>query len=140
MQNFRTLGLGLAVALSMILLSTDSATAQNGSGHQNGKRGGFSALKDADGDGTPNCIDPDYVPQNPAGSGSGFVDADGNGVNDRQQDDDGDGVINCQDPDSPLFRQGNSFRSALRGMRNRIQAVGTALRNRYGNRDCTPTQ
>ncbi len=70
---------------------------------------------DADGDGIPNGQDPDYVkPQDGSGAGQakgqgkgngkrmgmgGFVDEDGDGVNDRLMDADKDGVPNCQDSD-----------------------------------------
>jgi len=68
---------------------------------------------DADGDGIPNGQDPDYVkPQDGSGIGQGkgqgkgfgrriggFVDEDGDGVNDRLMDVDKDGVPNCQDSD-----------------------------------------
>ena len=40
----------------------------------------------------------------PFGRGLGFVDEDGDGINDRLQDSDGDGVINALDPDSKLYR------------------------------------
>ena len=68
---------------------------------------------DADGDGIPNGMDEDYV-RAAAGTGSkagqaqgkgangarGFIDEDGDGVNDRGLlDDDGDGIINCEDED-----------------------------------------
>ncbi len=66
---------------------------------------------DADGDGIPNGQDPDFV--KPAdGSGAkagkgqgkgarfhGFVDEDGDGINDNLRDADGDGIANCQDKD-----------------------------------------
>ncbi len=80
--------------------------------------------KDADGDGIPNGQDPDYVsPKDGSGSkmgagnkggqgtGSGtkasemqnrvkgFVDENGDGVNDNARDNDGDGIPNGQDPD-----------------------------------------
>lgn len=56
---------------------------------------------DADGDGIPNGMDPDYTgPKMHNGNGSrGFVDADGDGINDNAMDDDGDGIPNGQDPD-----------------------------------------
>ena len=56
---------------------------------------------DADGDGIPNGMDPDYVgsKMRNGNSGHGFVDADGDGINDNALDDDGDGIPNGQDPD-----------------------------------------
>jgi len=56
---------------------------------------------DADGDGIPNGMDPDYTGakmHNGNGRG-GFVDADGDGINDNALDADGDGIPNGQDPD-----------------------------------------
>lgn len=82
---------------------------------------------DADGDGIPNGQDPDYVkPQDGSGAGQGqgkgqgkgfgrrmggFVDEDGDGVNDRLMDADKDGVPNCQDSDwvKPQDGTGNKF-------------------------------
>jgi len=37
--------------------------------------------------------------QNRYRNSTGFVDNDGNGINDRKEDDDGDGILNGQDPD-----------------------------------------
>lgn len=56
---------------------------------------------DHDNDGIPNGQDPDYTGvQAKKGKGKpGFVDEDGDGVNDNMQDEDGDGIPNGQDPD-----------------------------------------
>jgi len=66
---------------------------------------------DADGDGIPNGQDPDYVkPQDGSGQKNGkmgkqawnkrgFIDENGDGINDLALDSDGDGIPNCQDPD-----------------------------------------
>ncbi len=56
---------------------------------------------DADGDGIPNGMDPDYTgAKMRAGKGArGFVDLDGDGINDNALDADGDGIPNGQDPD-----------------------------------------
>ncbi len=56
---------------------------------------------DADGDGIPNGMDPDYTgaKMRHGGHARGFVDADGDGINDNALDDDGDGIPNGQDPD-----------------------------------------
>ena len=56
---------------------------------------------DADGDGIPNGLDPDYTgAKTRAGRGAkGFVDLDGDGINDNAMDADGDGIPNGQDPD-----------------------------------------
>ncbi|MCE5270321.1 hypothetical protein LLH00_03460 [bacterium] len=38
------------------------------------------------------------------GGFGGFVDENGNGINDRLEDDDSDGIVNAHDPDSKLYR------------------------------------
>ena len=56
---------------------------------------------DADGDGIPNGMDPDYKGSQ-ARKGNpyrGFIDLNGDGINDNALDDDGDGIPNGQDPD-----------------------------------------
>lgn len=66
--------------------------------------------QDADSDGIPNGIDVDYTlpegaiqkafgGQSMMGGFRGFVDEDGDGVNDFAQDADGDGILNGMDPD-----------------------------------------
>ena len=66
--------------------------------------------QDADGDGIPNGIDVDYtLPEGATlqafggrgmmGGIRGFIDEDGDGVNDLSQDADGDGIMNGMDPD-----------------------------------------
>ena len=66
--------------------------------------------QDADGDGIPNGIDVDYtLPEGATqqafggrgmmGGFRGFIDEDGDGVNDLSQDADGDGLLNGMDPD-----------------------------------------
>lgn len=56
---------------------------------------------DADGDGIPNGMDPDYTgsKMHNGRGGMGFVDADGDGINDNAMDSDGDGIPNGKDPD-----------------------------------------
>ncbi len=56
---------------------------------------------DADGDGIPNGMDPDYTgsKMHNGNSNAGFVDLDGDGINDNAIDSDGDGIPNGQDPD-----------------------------------------
>ncbi len=98
----------VAVALLSFLVMSDVSFAQN-VGKQNGKAAGFA---DADGDAIPNGLDPDYRPLNPnRGHRFGFVDQDGDGINDQFQDADGDGIPNCQDADyvRPQDGTGNKF-------------------------------
>jgi len=94
-----------------------------GTGRGQGARGVFvdengdginDNAPDHDGDGIPNGMDADYVRQaNAQGmmggqdrgkrlgarGAMGFVDANGDGVNDNALDSDSDGIINCQDED-----------------------------------------
>lgn len=69
--------------------------------------------QDADADGIPNGIDADYqLPEGVTlsergrtmgmGGSHGFLDEDGDGVNDLMQDTDGDGILNGMDPDYAL--------------------------------------
>ncbi|MCK7525406.1 MAG: hypothetical protein MZV64_51270 [Ignavibacteriales bacterium] len=54
---------------------------------------------DADGDGIPNGRDEDYTGAKNRNNGKGFVDLNGDGLNDNAFDSDGDGIPNGQDPD-----------------------------------------
>jgi hypothetical protein len=90
---------------------------------------------DADGDGIPNGQDPDYVkPADGSGAGvgqgsargkgrgakfHGFVDENGDGINDNLRDADGDGVANCQDSDwvRPMDGSGAKAGQGARGGR-----------------------
>ena len=58
-------------------------------------------MSDEDGDGIPNGQDPDFDGAKIRGcnANGGFVDTDGDGINDNAMDDDGDGIPNGQDPD-----------------------------------------
>jgi len=58
-------------------------------------------MSDEDGDGIPNGQDPDFDGAKIRGGNAngGFVDTDGDGINDKAMDDDGDGIPNGQDPD-----------------------------------------
>ncbi len=85
---------------------------------------------DADADGIPNGQDPDFVKpldgtgqkhgkMGMRGKGRGFVDADGDGINDLALDADGDGIPNCQDDDYVPVNGGNvKARRAGRSGRN----------------------
>jgi|Deesub1362B_J571_1020462.scaffolds.fasta_scaffold02431_4 hypothetical protein len=70
---------------------------------------------DADGDGIPNGLDPDYTgPKIRAGRGArGFVDLDGDGINDNAMDADGDGIPNGRDPDYVRPADGTGTRRAF---------------------------
>ncbi len=67
---------------------------------------------DADGDGIPNGLDPDFTgPKIRAGKGArGFVDLDGDGINDNALDSDGDGIPNGKDPDFVPPQDGSGAR------------------------------
>jgi hypothetical protein len=54
---------------------------------------------DADGDGIPNGLDPDYKGERRKGRVRGFIDLNGDGLNDYALDHDGDGIPNGLDPD-----------------------------------------
>ena len=58
-------------------------------------------MSDEDGDGIPNGQDPDFdgAKIRNGNANGGFVDSDGDGINDNAMDDDGDGTPNGQDPD-----------------------------------------
>jgi hypothetical protein len=65
---------------------------------------------DADGDGIPNGLDPDYLGARRMGQLRGFVDEDGDGLNDYAQDADGDGIPNGIDPDYDGAKMMHGFR------------------------------
>ena len=71
-------------------------------------------VSDEDGDGIPNGQDPDFDGAKIRGGNAngGFVDEDGDGINDKAMDDDGDGIPNGQDPDytRPEDGSGNMYR------------------------------
>jgi hypothetical protein len=71
-------------------------------------------MADEDGDGIPNGQDPDFsgAKIRSGNANGGFVDLDGDGVNDKAMDDDGDGIPNGQDPDytQPEDGSGNMYR------------------------------
>lgn len=105
----------LHLLLAALLLGTLTTAVQaqpNGGGGFGQQGNGFIDLNgdgyndnapDADGDGIPNGLDPDYLPpQDCDGDGNGngnFVDEDGDGFNDNAPDADGDGIPNGQDAD-----------------------------------------
>ena len=94
----------------------------------NGINTGMGNSKDApddDGDGIPNGQDPDYV-RSGFGRGHGFVDADGDGINDFAQDADGDGIPNGQDPDYVCPQDGSGKRMG-NGLRQAGSAMGSKL-------------
>ena len=137
MSAYRTILMTLAIG-AILLFSSFAGTASAedpGSGTTTaGTTGavGFNSAAgaDHDGDGIPNCQDPDWTGPVGQGSGSayqhrntwkhrnvvenrygemgesagsgqqrGFVDENGDGINDLARDHDGDGVPNGQDPD-----------------------------------------
>jgi hypothetical protein len=74
-------------------------------------------LKDEDGDGIPNGQDPDFdgAKIRSGNANAGFVDLDGDGLNDNAMDDDGDGIPNGQDPDfvRPEDGTGNMYKNKV---------------------------
>ncbi len=92
---------------------------------------------DADGDGIPNGLDPDYTGAKVrAGNGArGFIDLDGDGINDNALDSDGDGIPNGQDPDYVRPMDGSGARRAFG--RNSNAGMGPQSGNATGNCDGT---
>lgn len=74
-------------------------------------------MSDEDGDGIPNGQDPDFdgAKIRAGNANGGFVDTDGDGINDKAMDDDGDGIPNGQDPDytRPEDGTGNMYRHKI---------------------------
>jgi hypothetical protein len=107
--------------------------------------------QDADGDGIPNGKDPDYAPPKD-GSGAkrgnlakrartlrrGFIDEDGDGINDLAADSDGDGIPNCQDPDYVPAGKGPS-KTRSRGFRLAPAAEPLGDADRIRDRDSDGT-
>jgi len=97
---------------------------------------------DADGDGIPNGMDPDYTGAkmrhgNPS---KGFVDANGDGINDNAMDDDGDGIPNGQDPDFVRPHDGSGRQNkAGRGMKGVGHGAGLGNGSGNGSGNCDGT-
>ena len=94
----------------------------------------------SDGDGVNIAHDPDSpLYRDPAtrgafGRGLGFVDENGDGINDCLEDSDGDGVINALDPDSDLYRS-IGRRGSARGISGRAAGkVGMQRASAFGGR------
>ncbi len=109
--------------------------------------------QDADGDGIPNGKDPDYVPPGD-GTGSkrgnamkqaralrrGFVDENGDGINDLAVDSDGDGIPNCQDPDYVAAYKKKAESRSFRNARNlEVLASADQIRDRDRDGSCDGT-
>ncbi len=97
---------------------------------------------DADGDGIPNGMDPDYTgAKMHNGNGSrGFVDADGDGINDNALDDDGDGIPNGQDPDFVRPQDGSGrMNGQRRGHRGNGSGIGAGNGSGIGSGNCDGT-
>ncbi len=92
---------------------------------------------DADGDGIPNGLDPDYTgPKTRAGHGAkGFVDLDGDGINDNAMDADGDGIPNGQDPDYVRPMDGSGAKKMFGAQKKGMTPQGTGT----GTGDCDGT-
>ncbi len=93
---------------------------------------------DADGDGIPNGMDPDYTgaKARKGNHSKGFVDADGDGINDNALDDDGDGIPNGQDPDF-VRPQDGSGRMGQNGKGKGMRGSGRGTG--FGTGDCDGT-
>jgi len=134
MKTTKKLAVIALAAMVGLFWANSNLFAQNGS--QNGVQGaGFvdengdgykDNAPDRDGDGIPNRLDPDYVPNNPdQAKGRGFIDEDGDGINDRFQDADGDGIQNCLDPDWVKPEDGTGFQFGKAGQGNGRKGLGT---------------
>jgi len=83
--------------------------------------------RDLDGDGIPNGQDEDFTALK-KGKGHGFLDLNGDGINDYAEDSDNDGIPNGQDPDwqKPLDGSGKQMKQGLGGFQ------GSGLGQRLG--------
>ena len=123
MKRFTQLFALFTLAFAMVLFvngsNVNAQTTEHGPGFVDENGDGYNDnAPDADGDGIPNGQDPDYVKPGdgtgksaanagkgfgkPADKGKGtkgFVDENGDGINDNARDADGDGIPNGQDAD-----------------------------------------
>jgi len=92
---------------------------------------------DADGDGIPNGMDPDYTgaKMRKGNSHAGFVDLNGDGINDNAMDADGDGIPNGQDPDFVRPQDGSGHQMGKGNGRMHGAGQGSGL----GTGDCDGT-
>ncbi len=92
---------------------------------------------DADGDGIPNGMDPDYTgaKMHKGNSRAGFVDLNGDGINDNALDSDGDGIPNGQDPDFVRPQDGSGRQMGKGNSKMRGAGQGSGL----GTGDCDGT-
>jgi hypothetical protein len=109
MKRKQGVPLALAMIMSVLLFAagsvlaqtTDSTTTKSGAKHGPGfvdkNNDGVNDRHDADGDGIPNRLDPDFEKSNKGQRF--FIDQDGDGINDLRQDFDGDGIMNWKDAD-----------------------------------------
>ncbi len=90
---------------------------------------------DADGDGIPNGMDPDYTgaKMRKGNSHAGFIDLNGDGINDNAIDSDGDGIPNGQDPDFVRPQDGSGRQLGKGRMQGAGQGTG------LGTGDCDGT-
>jgi hypothetical protein len=126
-------GIFIMALFTVFVFTTGRTEAQTNGGCRGGRGGGHGVAQEADGDGIPNCQDPDFIRPNigTGRRGPGTTDADSNAVDDRLQDDDGDGVPNCQDPDSPLFNQGG-FKQTMHRFMKRVNVRLKGMGYRFG--------
>lgn len=134
----------LALALAVVALfgvnsTVHAQTGVHGAGFVDENGDGYNDnAPDADGDGIPNGMDPDYSPLNPDNSKrNGFIDEDGDGINDRLQDFDGDGIPNCEDPDWVKPEDGTGYKFGQQG--GKMTKGGQRMGNGTGAGVCDGT-
>lgn len=120
--------------LVALLVAAAPAMAQQGSNQNPPKHGlkfvdedgdGYNDnAPDADGDGIPNGLDPDYTGVKMRGGVGGFIDEDGDGINDNAPDSDGDGIPNGMDPDFDGAKMRHGF----------VDADGDGINDNLGGR------
>ena len=137
------LGIGVVGLTSGVFAqSTSPGEQHHGPGFVDENGDGYNdRAPDADGDGIPNGMDPDYTgPKHGHGQGwHGFVDENNDGVNDWVQDFDGDGIINRFDPDyagNQNFTHGRGMGHGMRGtQRHFIDMDGDGVNDRFQDFD-----
>ncbi len=142
MRKLSILAMALLFAAGMVLWS-GNVSAQTcvgeGKGFVDLDGDGYNDnAPDADGDGIPNGLDPDWVknPEDGTGNmfgfkkanGPKFVDLDGDGFNDNAPDADGDGIPNGLDPDYVKNPQdGTGSQHAYKGENGKRDGTCTAM-------------
>lgn len=100
LMNLSLLMIAMLIASPVFAQVTDTTKIRHGIHFVDRNGDGYNDnAPDADGDGIPNGLDPDYTGAMRFGATRGWVDLDGDGINDNARDDDGDGIPNGLDPD-----------------------------------------